>query len=232
MPRFSYKAYDERGARAAGVVEAETREAAIEFLFRQGRYPSELTEGSAVTGAALVGARAVCGPRPVVPQPGLAHARTGDAGQSRIADRRGPEDRAPATVDAQEHAANGWAGARPGAGRRVAVGSARHSRRKHSAVLRAHRARRGGHRNPRAVAGRPCGVLGTQDRVPRPYRFGAPLPVAAPRRGRCDTACHRDSAGAHYRAPVRGGGSAAAVHCASPARWTTGDCPNTGFLHC
>ncbi len=47
MPRFSYKAYDERGARAAGVVEAETREAAIEFLFRQGRYPSELTEGSA-----------------------------------------------------------------------------------------------------------------------------------------------------------------------------------------
>lgn len=48
MPRFSYTAYDEKGARAAGVIESETREAAIESLFRQGRYPLDLVEGSSV----------------------------------------------------------------------------------------------------------------------------------------------------------------------------------------
>ena len=46
MPRFSYTAYDEKGARAAGAIDAETREAAVEALFRQGRYPLELVEGS------------------------------------------------------------------------------------------------------------------------------------------------------------------------------------------
>jgi general secretion pathway protein F len=46
MPRFSYTAYDETGARAAGVIDAETREAALESLHRQGRYPLELVEGS------------------------------------------------------------------------------------------------------------------------------------------------------------------------------------------
>jgi general secretion pathway protein F len=45
MPRFSYTAYDDRGARAFGVIEAETREAAVEALFRQGRYPLEMVEG-------------------------------------------------------------------------------------------------------------------------------------------------------------------------------------------
>jgi general secretion pathway protein F len=46
MPRFSYTAYDEKGARAAGTIDAESREAAVEALFRQGRYPLELVEGS------------------------------------------------------------------------------------------------------------------------------------------------------------------------------------------
>src|SRR5262245_31582373 len=46
MPRFSYTAYDETGARAAGVIDSETREAALESLHRQGRYPLELVEGS------------------------------------------------------------------------------------------------------------------------------------------------------------------------------------------
>ena len=45
MPRFSYTAYDDNGARATGVIDSETREAAIESLFRQGRYPLELIEG-------------------------------------------------------------------------------------------------------------------------------------------------------------------------------------------
>jgi general secretion pathway protein F len=45
MPRFSYRAYDDTGARATGVIDSETREAAIESLFRQGRYPLELVEG-------------------------------------------------------------------------------------------------------------------------------------------------------------------------------------------
>lgn len=45
MPRFSYTAYDDTGARSAGVIESDTREAAIESLFRQGRYPLELIEG-------------------------------------------------------------------------------------------------------------------------------------------------------------------------------------------
>ena len=48
MPRFSYTAYDESGQRASGVVESDSREAAVESLFRQGRYPLELTEGSRV----------------------------------------------------------------------------------------------------------------------------------------------------------------------------------------
>jgi general secretion pathway protein F len=46
MPRFSYTACDEKGARAAGMIESETREAAVEALFRQGRYPLELVLGS------------------------------------------------------------------------------------------------------------------------------------------------------------------------------------------
>jgi general secretion pathway protein F len=45
MPRFSYIACDETGGRAAGTIDAETREAAVEALFRQGRYPLELAEG-------------------------------------------------------------------------------------------------------------------------------------------------------------------------------------------
>jgi general secretion pathway protein F len=48
MPRFAYTACDDSGARAAGVIDAETREAAIESLFRQGRYPLELVEGARV----------------------------------------------------------------------------------------------------------------------------------------------------------------------------------------
>ncbi len=46
MPRFSYIACDDKGGRAAAVIDAETREAAVEALFRQGRYPLELVEGS------------------------------------------------------------------------------------------------------------------------------------------------------------------------------------------
>lgn len=45
MPRFSYTAYDDSGQRANGVIESDTREAALESLFRQGRYPMELVEG-------------------------------------------------------------------------------------------------------------------------------------------------------------------------------------------
>jgi general secretion pathway protein F len=48
MPRFSYTAYDDRGVRAAGVIEAETRDAAVEALFRQGRYPLDLVEGGRI----------------------------------------------------------------------------------------------------------------------------------------------------------------------------------------
>jgi len=46
MPRFSYTAYDDSGARAAGVIDCETRESAIDSLFRQGRYPLDLVEGT------------------------------------------------------------------------------------------------------------------------------------------------------------------------------------------
>ncbi len=46
MPRFSYIAYDDRGARTTGMIEAETREAAVEALFRLGRHPLDLVEGT------------------------------------------------------------------------------------------------------------------------------------------------------------------------------------------
>jgi general secretion pathway protein F len=46
MPRFSYTAYDSSGVRGKGAIDAENRDAAIEALFRQGRYPLELAEGS------------------------------------------------------------------------------------------------------------------------------------------------------------------------------------------
>jgi general secretion pathway protein F len=49
MPRFSFIARDGKGGRAAGVIEAETRAAAVEALFRQGRYPLELAEGGGIT---------------------------------------------------------------------------------------------------------------------------------------------------------------------------------------
>jgi general secretion pathway protein F len=45
MPRFSYTAYDENGQRASGVIESDTRDAAVDSLFRQGRYPLEVVEG-------------------------------------------------------------------------------------------------------------------------------------------------------------------------------------------
>jgi general secretion pathway protein F len=45
MPRFSYTACDEKGGRAAGVIDADTRADAVEALFRQGRFPLELVEG-------------------------------------------------------------------------------------------------------------------------------------------------------------------------------------------
>jgi general secretion pathway protein F len=45
MPRFSYIVCDDKGGRASGTIDAETREAAVEALFRQGRYPLELVEG-------------------------------------------------------------------------------------------------------------------------------------------------------------------------------------------
>jgi len=48
MARFSYTAYDHRGARTAGEISAETRESALEALSRQGRFPLELVEGGAV----------------------------------------------------------------------------------------------------------------------------------------------------------------------------------------
>ena len=45
MPRFSYTAYDSSGQRSSGTIESDSRQAAIDSLFRQGRYPLELTEG-------------------------------------------------------------------------------------------------------------------------------------------------------------------------------------------
>jgi general secretion pathway protein F len=47
MPRYSYTAYDDRGTRTAGEVDAETRESALETLSRQGRFPLDLVEGGA-----------------------------------------------------------------------------------------------------------------------------------------------------------------------------------------
>jgi general secretion pathway protein F len=46
MPRFSYTAYDSSGRRSSGTIDSDSREAAIDSLFRQGRYPLELTEGA------------------------------------------------------------------------------------------------------------------------------------------------------------------------------------------
>jgi general secretion pathway protein F len=47
MPRYSYKAYDDKGGRLVGEIESDTREAALEALVRQGRYALELVEGGA-----------------------------------------------------------------------------------------------------------------------------------------------------------------------------------------
>src|SRR5215510_13587779 len=51
MPRFSYKAYDDKGGRLTGEIDSETREAALEALQRQGRYALELVEGGSVAPA-------------------------------------------------------------------------------------------------------------------------------------------------------------------------------------
>ena len=53
MPRYSYKAYDDKGGRLTGEIESETREAALEALVRQGRYALELVEGSSGAAPAL-----------------------------------------------------------------------------------------------------------------------------------------------------------------------------------
>lgn len=44
MPRFSYTAYDDSGARTTGTIAAQSREEALEALFRQGSYPTELID--------------------------------------------------------------------------------------------------------------------------------------------------------------------------------------------
>lgn len=62
MPRFSYEAYDEKGSRSAGEINAETREAALQALFQQGRYPLQLVEGGRATPPAWW-QREVLGPR-------------------------------------------------------------------------------------------------------------------------------------------------------------------------
>ena len=47
MPRFSYEAYDERGALERGEIAAASREAALAALFRRGRRPVVLDESAA-----------------------------------------------------------------------------------------------------------------------------------------------------------------------------------------
>ena len=45
MPRYSYKAIDQKGVRIEGELAAATREGALETLVRRGQYPIELAEG-------------------------------------------------------------------------------------------------------------------------------------------------------------------------------------------
>ncbi len=47
MARFSYKAYDDRGALLSGDIDAATRELALELLRQQGRFPVEIAIGGA-----------------------------------------------------------------------------------------------------------------------------------------------------------------------------------------
>ena len=63
MPRYSYKAYDDKGGRLAGEIESETREAALEALMRQGRYALELVEGGSAAPALPWWQREVFGSR-------------------------------------------------------------------------------------------------------------------------------------------------------------------------
>jgi general secretion pathway protein F len=44
MPRYSYKAYDAKGARTGGELSAATREGALETLVRRGEYPIDIQE--------------------------------------------------------------------------------------------------------------------------------------------------------------------------------------------
>lgn len=45
MPRFSYKAYDAAGLLQQGEIECESRDAALDALFRRGQHPLEVREG-------------------------------------------------------------------------------------------------------------------------------------------------------------------------------------------
>ena len=45
MPRYSFKAYDQKGTRIEGELAAATREGALEALVRRGQYPVEIAEG-------------------------------------------------------------------------------------------------------------------------------------------------------------------------------------------
>jgi general secretion pathway protein F len=63
MPRYSYKAYDDKGGRLVGEIDSETREAALEALLRQGRYALELVEGGTTAPALPWWQREVFGSR-------------------------------------------------------------------------------------------------------------------------------------------------------------------------
>ncbi len=47
MPRYVYRAYDQRGVLKQGTLDTQSREAAIDALHRQGHYPLDVTEGGA-----------------------------------------------------------------------------------------------------------------------------------------------------------------------------------------
>ena len=228
MPRFSYRAYDDTGARATGVIDSETREAAIESLFRQGRYPLELVEGGRLP-TPRWWEREVFGPRRMSRRSlalltrelaTLVKAELPIDEALRIARLQPllPARSQQVIARVLDRVVEG-ASLSEALGQEATTFPAYYAR-----VVQAGEAAG----TLGQIAGRARRLPGAGKRVPLPHRLGAALPRPVADRGRGGSPRHHDGPDPDGRAAVQGRGRAAAVHHSGSCSTCRRRSPRTG----
>ena len=210
MPRYSYTAYDDRGARTAGEVDAETRESALEALSRQGRFPLDLVEGGAPP-AQRWWEREVFAPRQLSRRNLALLTRE----LATLVRAELPVDEALRIVSLQplmgmRARSSGRSGAGTRARRRVAIRGVARPEGRVAGVLLAHHSRRRDQRHARPSLGRACHVPRAIGRIPRQGRLGTRVSGDVAGCCGCCAGHHPHDPGADCRAPVQGRGARSA----------------------